>query len=94
MDKVFEFEFVRNYIFNTAKSKVIGQTKGLYPAPLKILDVIKTGVEKGPKAGYEAEAQGFAELGMTNESKALISLFHGHTNCKKNRFGNPKREVE
>jgi hypothetical protein len=34
-----EYEFVRNYIFNQAKAKVIATTKGLYPAPLKILDV-------------------------------------------------------
>ena len=31
---------------------------------------------------------------MTNESKALINLFHGHTSCKKNRFGNPQVEVK
>ena len=38
--------------------------------------------------------QGFSELGMTNESKALIGLFHGQTACKKNRFGKPKKEVK
>lgn len=70
------------------------QTQGLYPAPLKILEVIKTGVEKGPEAGYEAEARGFSELGVTNESKALINIFFAHTNCKKNRFGNPKIEAK
>lgn len=94
MDRVLEFEFVRNFVFKQARAKVIGQTKGLYPAPLKILDVIKTGLEKGRDAGYEAEAQGFAELGMTDESKALINIFHGHTSCKKNRFGNPAHEAK
>lgn len=93
-DKAFETEFIRNYVFNKAKSTVMGQTKGLYPAPLKIIDVIRTGVEKGPEAGYEAEARGFAQLGMTNESKALINIFHGHTQCKKNRFGAPKAETK
>lgn len=57
MDKAFEIEMVRNYIFNQVKGKVMGQTKGLYPAPLRILEVIKTGVEKGRDAGFEAEAQ-------------------------------------
>lgn len=57
MDKAFEIEMVRNYIFNQVKAKVMGQTKGLYPAPLRILEVIKTGVEKGSEAGFEAEAQ-------------------------------------
>ena len=94
MNKAFSYDFVRNYVFNTAKEKVIGQTKGLYPAPLKILDVIKTGLEKGKAAGYEAEAEGFAELGMTDESKALINIFNGHTACKKNRFGLPKKETK
>lgn len=40
----------------------MGATKGLYPAPLKILEVIKTGIEKGPKEGFEAEAQVYNEL--------------------------------
>lgn len=48
---------VRNYIFNQVKGKVLGQTKGLYPAPLKILEVVRTGIEQGPQAGYEAEAK-------------------------------------
>jgi len=93
-DKALEYEFVRNFLFNKARSQVIRQTNGLYPAPLKIIDVIRTGVEKGPAAGYEAEAQGFAELGRTDESNALINIFHGHTACKKNRFGNPKVEAK
>ncbi|CAF2851149.1 unnamed protein product [Rotaria sp. Silwood2] len=37
---------------------------------------------------------GFADLGMTSESKALISLFHGRTECKKNKYGKPEREVK
>lgn len=92
--KVMDLEFVRNMIFNKARAQVLGQTKGLYPAPLRILDVIRTGLEKGKEAGYEAEAQGFADLAMTNESKALINIFQGHTACKKNRFGNPKQEAK
>ncbi len=56
-DKALGFDFIRNYVFEQAKAKVMKQTKGLYPAPIKILEVIKTGLEKGPAAGYEAEAQ-------------------------------------
>ena len=32
-------KWVRNYVFKTAKGKVMKQTSGLYPAPLKIMDV-------------------------------------------------------
>ena len=42
-----------------------------------LAQVIRKGLESGPVAGYEAEADGFAELGMTSESKALKSLFFG-----------------
>ena len=93
-DKALSIEYLRNYVFNSAKAKVLKQTQGLYPAPLKILEVIKTGLEKGPEEGYEAEARGFSELGVTDESKALINIFYGHTACKKNRFGNPKIEAK
>jgi len=74
-----------------------------YIMDLRSLQVVRKGLEEGPIAGYEAEAQvrkclhmrtwgtiglpsiilhvrisqGFAELGMTSESKALKSLFFG-----------------
>lgn len=56
--------------------------------------MIKTGALKGQHAGYEAETQGFGELAMTPQSKGLISLFRGQTECKKNRFGKPERETK
>lgn len=56
--------------------------------------MIRTGVEKGIAAGYEAESRGFGELAMTPQSKGLITLFKGQTECKKNRFGKPQREVK
>lgn len=83
---------VRNYVMRQARAMVMKQTNGLYPAPLMIMKVIREGLERGPIAGYEAEAQGFAELGMTSESKALKSIFFGQTECKKNRFGKPAKD--
>lgn len=38
--------------------------------------------------------QKFGELAMTNESKALLGLYHGQVLCKKNKFGTPKQEVK
>jgi hypothetical protein len=37
--KIMSTSYVRNYIFQQAQKKVMSQTQGLYPAPLKILDV-------------------------------------------------------
>jgi len=39
MDFAFKTTFVKNKVFETAKGKVMKQSKGLYPAPLKILEV-------------------------------------------------------
>lgn len=88
------FDKVKDYVFDQAKSKVMKQTNGLYPAPLKILEVIRAGVDKSPEEGYKAEAEGFGDLCVTTESKALISLFHGQTECKKNKFGKPAKRTE
>ncbi|KAJ4938818.1 hypothetical protein JOQ06_028284 [Pogonophryne albipinna] len=93
-DYVMSFEFVRNQIYKTVHKKVMKQSKGLYPAPLKIIESAKTGIEQGPDAGYLAEAQNFGQLAQTSESAALIGLYHGQVACKKNRFGTPEKEVK
>ncbi|XP_011496492.1 PREDICTED: trifunctional enzyme subunit alpha, mitochondrial [Ceratosolen solmsi marchali] len=87
---IMSLEFVKNQIFQRAKAQVIKQTGGLYPAPLKILEVIRVGLDKGEKTGYEVEAKGFGELSVTPQSKGLVNLFFGQTQCKKNRFGAPE----
>uniref|UniRef100_A0AAY3ZU34 Trifunctional enzyme subunit alpha, mitochondrial n=1 Tax=Denticeps clupeoides TaxID=299321 RepID=A0AAY3ZU34_9TELE len=91
---VMGFEFVRNQVYKTVNNKVMKQTKGLYPAPMKIIECVKAGIEQGPDAGYLAESQNFGKLAMTSESRALIGLYHGQVACKKNRFGVPDREVK
>ncbi|XP_028162724.1 trifunctional enzyme subunit alpha, mitochondrial [Ostrinia furnacalis] len=91
---VMQWEFIKNMIFNKAKEQVMKASRGLYPAPLKILEVVRVGVDKGPAAGYEAEAQGFGELAMTPQSKGLMGLFKGQTECKKNRFGKSQVNVK
>uniref|UniRef100_A0A2K5J075 Trifunctional enzyme subunit alpha, mitochondrial n=1 Tax=Colobus angolensis palliatus TaxID=336983 RepID=A0A2K5J075_COLAP len=70
------------------------QTKGLYPAPLKIIDMVKTGIEQGSDAGYLSESQKLGEFVMTKESKALMRLYHGQVLCKKNTSGAPQKEVK
>ncbi|XP_063040658.1 hydroxyacyl-CoA dehydrogenase trifunctional multienzyme complex subunit alpha b [Engraulis encrasicolus] len=93
-DYVMSFEIVRSQVYNMVKNKVMKQSKGLYPAPLKIIECVKAGVEQGADAGYLAESQNFGKLAMTPESSALIGLYHGQVTCKKNRFGAPERDVK
>nr|XP_048292578.1 trifunctional enzyme subunit alpha, mitochondrial [Myodes glareolus] len=98
MDKLMSYAmtipFVRQQIYKTVEEKVKKQTKGLYPAPLKIIDVVKAGLEQGNDAGYLAESQKFGELALTKESKALMGLYNGQVLCKKNKFGAPQKNVQ
>ncbi|AVQ86969.1 fatty acid oxidation complex subunit alpha FadJ [Plesiomonas shigelloides] len=75
----------RNLVFNQATKQTLSKTRGNYPAPEKILDVVRCGLEKGMAAGLEAEAREFGELVMTPESAALRSIFFATTEMKKER---------
>eukprot|EP00056_Hartaetosiga_gracilis_P020971 m.22122 g.22122 ORF g.22122 m.22122 type:complete len:751 (+) comp8806_c0_seq1:27-2279(+) len=87
-------EFGRNFMFDQARKMVMKQTKGVYPAPLKIIDVLKESATKGfgSTAGFKAEAKAFGDLGITPESKALVTIYFGQTACKKNPFGTPQKK--
>ena len=94
MRMALNYKYPQDFVFGKAKESVMKMTQGCYPAPLKIIEVVRTGIEKGIAEGYKAEAKGFGQLIFTNESRALIGLFHGQTQCKKNRFGKPSKKVE
>lgn len=93
-DYVMGFDFVKDQIFKKARQQVMKMSGGLYPAPLRILDVVRVGADKGFEAGLEAERNAFGELSQTSQSKGLIGLFRGQTECKKNRFGAPARPTK
>ncbi|EYB81278.1 hypothetical protein Y032_0387g452 [Ancylostoma ceylanicum] len=84
-----------NVVMKMAKDKVMKQTGGNYPAPLKILEAIRAGIVEGPSRGYDLESKSFGELTQSYQSKALIGLFNGSTECKKNKYGQglPVKEV-
>lgn len=86
-------DFVKDFVFKKARQQVMKMSGGLYPAPLRILDIVRVSSDKGFEAGLEAERIAFGELSQTSESKGLIGLFRGQTECKKNRFGAPTRKI-
>ena len=67
----------RNLVFKKAREQVMKTTRGLYPAPLRILDLLQSG------GGDDAESRGFGELLRSPESAALRHLFHCITTLKK-----------
>lgn len=73
----------RNFVFGQAEKDVKKKTRGHYPAPPAILEVVKTGLEKGIDAGYEAEAKAFGELAMTDVARRLMEIFFAQQSLKK-----------
>ncbi|MGY2437058.1 fatty acid oxidation complex subunit alpha FadJ, partial [Escherichia coli] len=73
----------RKVLFDQARKGVMSKTRGNYPAPERILEVVRIGVEEGMQAGLAAESRHFGELVMTAESAALRSLFFATTEMKK-----------
>ncbi len=83
----------RGIIFKKARQMVLKQTMGNYPAPLKILEAVQVGVEKGMKKGLETEARLFDELVRTSVAKNLIRLFFQINDKKKNPLAEEARPV-
>jgi len=67
--------FVRNKIFARARKETLATTLGNYPAPIRLIEVVKRGSEKGIAAGLDAEREAIAELMQTDASRNLIRLF-------------------
>lgn len=72
----------RSVIFRTARKGVMEKTRGLYPAPLRILEVVERGLDRPLKEGLELEARAFGELAVTPEARALVHLFFATTAAK------------
>ena len=75
--------FTRDIMFDQARKQVMKKTQGNYPAPAKIIDCVRQGMNKGMAKGLEVEATHFANLVMSKESAALRSLFFATTEMKK-----------
>lgn len=84
MGKVLETNSLgRKVLFDQARKKLRSKTKGNYPAPERIIDVVEEGQNKGFKAGLEKEATCFGELVISPESEQLRNIFFATTEMKK-----------
>jgi 3-hydroxyacyl-CoA dehydrogenase/enoyl-CoA hydratase/3-hydroxybutyryl-CoA epimerase len=66
---------VRNKILARARKETLAATMGHYPAPLKVIDVVRRGMEQGQDAGFEAEREAVGELIATPAAQNLFRLF-------------------
>jgi 3-hydroxyacyl-CoA dehydrogenase/enoyl-CoA hydratase/3-hydroxybutyryl-CoA epimerase len=75
-----------------AKEAVTEKTKGFYPASFKALDAVFSGFEMSLEKGLALEAKYFGELTQTEESRALVHLFHATNAVKKHPYKDSGKE--
>ncbi len=73
----------REVLFRQARKAVLGKTKGHYPAPLRALEAIEHGYQKGFAKGLEKEAQLFGQLAVSDVARRLMEIFFATTALKK-----------
>ncbi|HET7545845.1 MAG TPA: fatty acid oxidation complex subunit alpha FadJ [Polyangiaceae bacterium] len=73
----------RKLLFEKAEKQLLQKTHGNYPAPERILEVVKLGFSAGELRGLEAEASAFGELVVSDSARALRHVFFASTQLKK-----------
>jgi 3-hydroxyacyl-CoA dehydrogenase/enoyl-CoA hydratase/3-hydroxybutyryl-CoA epimerase len=73
----------RMLVYHTAKKNALKKTHGFYPAPLKVLEVIRKTYGLSVDQGSRIESEGFADLAGTEVSKCLIRLYFLNERYKK-----------
>jgi 3-hydroxyacyl-CoA dehydrogenase/enoyl-CoA hydratase/3-hydroxybutyryl-CoA epimerase len=73
----------RKIIFQKVRESVLKKTNGFYQAPLKILDVMDSGMMKGRTSYLAGEAQAFGELAISEQSKNLQHIYFMSEGTKK-----------
>lgn len=72
-------------MFDQAKKQVLAKSKGNYPAPLKIIEVLKQTYGGSLEKGLKVEAEAFSELVRTPESQNLIRIFFLQEKTKRDK---------
>lgn len=73
----------RALVYRAARKNILKQTRGFYPAPVKILDVVQKTYGLTPTQGSRIESEGFADLAGTEVSKNLIGFYFLNERFKK-----------
>lgn len=76
----------RGLVFKNARKDVLKKTKGAYPAPFEIIDLIRKTYGMHSKEAFRLESEHFSRLGATEVSKNLIKLFFISEKYKKLRW--------
>ncbi|MEM1201738.1 MAG: 3-hydroxyacyl-CoA dehydrogenase NAD-binding domain-containing protein [Acidobacteriota bacterium] len=65
----------KNIVYDKARETVLKKSGGHYPAPIKAIEVVREGISLPLDEALKVEADGFADLVVTDVAKGLISIF-------------------
>lgn len=94
LPRLMERSPLRHLVFRQAHKGVLSKTRGLYPAPLAILECVKEGYDKGLEAGFRREEVLFGELCASEACKGLLGLALAMIELKKPLPGPEGRPVK
>ena len=75
----------RRIVLRTARKRVLADTGGHYPAPLRILDILADNLGKSVEESLAAEARAAAELLVSPVCKNLLHVFHMREAARKGK---------
>ncbi len=84
----------RQLVLQQARKQVMKETKGNYPAPLRVLDIINKMVITNVQESLAIEARALGELVASDVSKNLIHVFRLNEAAKKSPVSAVPRRVE
>jgi len=73
----------RKFLFDQAQKQLLAKSRGNYPSPERILEVVEKGLAEGYEAGLEAEARAFGELVVSPQAAQLMNIFFAQNALKK-----------
>ena len=86
--------FTRQLIFRKAREMAERKSRGNYPAPERIIECVRVGLEEGMDQGLLMEETYFGELAVTPQSRELVRLFFAKKEAEKNPLGEQARTIK
>lgn len=83
----------RRLFYQRATSNAHERTNGNHPAPPRLVDAVRTGMEKGLDQGLDAEMRHFSKLAFTPESEAFVQLFFARQASKEPPLSTAPRPI-
>lgn len=81
-------------VYKKARQMVNKMARGNYPAVPEIINCVETGLKKGMKKGFRAEAEKFEKLLIGDVSSELINIFFNMTKKGKNPQAGAAKKVD